>query len=49
MTFKVKARTKEFLFDTIEAARSCRDRLLDMGYHEISIIVQEKDINPYNK
>lgn len=47
--FKVKARTKEFLFDTIEAARNCRDRLMNMGYHEISIIVQQEDIDPYNK
>lgn len=49
MNYKVKANTKEFLFDTIEAARSCRDRLLDMGYQEIAIIVQQEDINPYNK
>jgi len=49
MIYKVKARTKEFLFDTIEAARSCRERLLDMGYQEIAIIVQQNDINPYNK
>ena len=46
MTFKVKARAKEFLFDTIDAARSCRERLLDMGYQEIAIIVQEEDIDP---
>lgn len=49
MTYKVKARTKEFIFDTIEAARSCRDRLMDMGFQEIAIIVEQEDINPYNK
>ena len=49
MTYKVKARTKEFLFDTIEAARDCRDRLMNMGFQDIAIIVEQKDINPYNK
>ena len=46
MTYKVKAKAKEFLFDTIDAARSCRDRLLDMGYRNISIIVTQEDIDP---
>lgn len=49
MNYKVKAKTKEFLFDTIEAARSCRDRLMDMGYQEIVIVVEQQDTNPYNK
>lgn len=44
--FKVKTKAKEFIFDTIEAARSCRDRLIDMGHQNISIIVTKEDIDP---
>lgn len=45
MNYKVKYGSKEFLFDTIEEARECRERLINMGYHEISIIVQRDDTN----
>ena len=45
MNFKVKSRAKEFLFDTIEAARSCRERLRSIGYQNISIIVEQEDID----
>lgn len=47
--YKVKAKAKEFLFDTIKAARECRARLREMGYRNISIIVEQEDVNPYNK
>jgi len=44
--FKVKAKAKEFIFDTIEAARNCRKKLREMGYRDISIIVTQEDIDP---
>ena len=45
MIFKV-IRTKaiQYLFDTIEAARECRERLMDMGYNNISIEVEQEDV-----
>lgn len=46
MNFKVKAKAKEFIFDTIEAARSCRERLRGIGYQNISIVVEQEDIDP---
>ena len=42
--YKVKSKAKELLFDTIEAARSCRQRLMDLGYQNISIIIEEQDL-----
>jgi len=45
MIFKV-IRTKaiQYLFDTIEDARECRERLMDMGYNNISIVVEQEDV-----
>ena len=45
MIFKV-IRTKaiQYLFDTIEDARACRERLMDMGYENISIVVEQEDV-----
>jgi hypothetical protein len=45
MIFKV-IRTKaiQYLFDTIEDARECRERLMDMGYENISIVVEQEDL-----
>jgi len=45
MIFKV-IRTKaiQYLFDTIEDARECRERLMNMGYENISIIVEPEDL-----
>jgi hypothetical protein len=45
MIFKV-IRTKaiQYLFDTIEDARECRERLMDMGYENISIVVEQEDV-----
>ena len=45
MIFKV-IRTKaiQYIFDTIEDARECRERLMDMGYENISIVVEQEDL-----
>jgi len=45
MIFKV-IRTKaiQYIFDTIEDARECRERLMDMGYNNISIVVEQEDV-----
>ena len=45
MIFKV-IRTKaiQYIFDTIEDARECRERLMDMGYDNISIVVEQEDV-----
>jgi len=45
MIFKV-IRTKaiQYIFDTIEDARECREDLMNMGYKNISIVVEQEDI-----
>ena len=45
MTFKViRSKAIQYLFDTIEDARECRERLMDMGYENISIVVEQEDV-----
>jgi len=45
MIFKViRSKAIQYLFDTIEDARECRERLMDMGYENISIIVEQEDV-----
>jgi len=45
MIFKViRSKAIQYLFDTIEDARECRERLTDMGYENISIVVEEEDL-----
>jgi len=45
MTFKViRSKAIQYLFDTIEDARECRERLMDMGYNNISIEVEQEDV-----
>ena len=45
MTFKViRSKAIQYLFDTIEDARECRERLMDMGYENISIVVEQEDL-----
>jgi len=45
MTFKViRSKAIQYLFDTIEDARECRERLMDMGYNNISIVVEQEDV-----
>jgi hypothetical protein len=45
MTFKViRSKAIQYLFDTIEDARECRERLMDMGYENISIEIEQEDV-----
>ena len=45
MTFKViRSKAIQYLFDTIEDARECRERLMDMGYDNITIVVEQEDV-----
>ena len=45
MIFKViRSKAIQYLFDTIEDARECRERLMDMGYDNISIVVEQEDV-----
>ncbi len=45
MIFKViRSKAIQYLFDTIEDARECRERLMDMGYENISIVVEQEDV-----
>jgi len=45
MIFKViRSKAIQYLFDTIEDARECRERLMDMGYKNISIVVEQEDV-----
>ena len=45
MTFKViRSKAIQYIFDTMQDARECRERLMDMGYENISIVVEQEDI-----
>ncbi len=45
MIFKViRSKAIQYLFDTIEDARECRERLIDMGYNNISIEIEQEDV-----
>ena len=45
MIYKViRSKAIQYLFDTIEDARECRERLMDMGYENISIVVEQEDL-----
>ena len=45
MIYKViRSKAIQYLFDTIEDARECRERLMDMGYNNISIVVEQEDL-----
>ena len=45
MIYKViRSKAIQYIFDTIEDARECRERLMDMGYNNISIEVEQEDV-----
>lgn len=45
MIFKViRSKAIQYLFDTIEDARECRKDLINMGYENISIEVEQEDV-----
>ncbi len=45
--FRVFVKDKfEAIFDTIKEARDCRRALRELKYNDISIIVEEADIDP---
>ncbi len=45
MIFKViRSKAIQYLFDTIEDARECRERLMNMGYENITIVVEQEDV-----
>jgi len=45
MIFKViRSKAISYLFDTIEAARECRKDLMNMGYENISIEIEQEDV-----
>lgn len=45
MTFKViRSKAIQYIFDTMQDARECRERLMDMGYDNISIVVEQEDV-----
>lgn len=45
MIYKViRSKAIQYIFDTIEDARKCRERLMDMGYNNISIEVEQEDV-----
>jgi Fe2+ transport system protein FeoA len=45
MIFKViRSKAIQYIFDTIEDARECRERLMDMGYNNISIEIEQEDV-----
>jgi|14BtaG_2_1085337.scaffolds.fasta_scaffold04278_13 hypothetical protein len=45
MIYKViRSKAIQYIFDTIEDARECRERLTDMGYNNISIEVEQEDV-----
>lgn len=45
MIYKViRSKAISYIFDTIEAARECRKDLMNMGYENISIVVEQEDV-----
>ena len=45
MIYKViRSKAIQYIFDTIEDARECREQLMDMGYNNISIEVEQEDV-----
>lgn len=45
MIFKViRSKAIQYIFDTMQDARECRERLMDMGYENISIVVEQEDV-----
>lgn len=45
MIFKViRSKAISYIFDTIQDARECRERLMNMGYENISIEVEQEDV-----
>jgi hypothetical protein len=45
MIFKViRSKAISYLFDSIDAARECRKDLMNMGYENISIVVEQEDV-----
>ena len=45
MIFKViRSKAISYIFDTIEDARECRKDLMNMGYENISIEIEQEDV-----
>lgn len=45
MIYKViRSKAISYLFDTVEAARECRKDLMNMGYENITIEVEQEDV-----
>lgn len=45
MIFKViRSKAIQYIFDTMQDARECRERLMNMGYENISIEVEQEDV-----
>jgi len=40
----IRSKAISYIFDTIDAARDCRKDLMNMGYENISIIVEPEDL-----
>ncbi len=40
----IRSKAISYIFDTIDAARDCRKDLMNMGYENISIIVEQEDV-----
>jgi len=41
LQYRIKIKAREYIFDSIQKARDCRQRLKEMGYNNISLIVEE--------
>ena len=41
LQYRIRIKAKEYIFDTIKKARDCRQKLKEMGYNNISLIVEE--------
>tara|TARA_R100000951_G_C2571160_1_gene158813 strand:+ start:362 stop:499 length:138 start_codon:yes stop_codon:yes gene_type:complete len=41
LQYRIRIKAKEYIFETIQKARDCRQRLKEMGYNNISLIVEE--------
>ena len=42
LQYRIKIKAREYIFDTIEKARDCRQKLREMGYRNISLLIENE-------
>ena len=42
LQYRIKIKARDYIFDTIEKARDCRRKLKEMGYNNISLLIENE-------